>query len=453
MTEENNDTHKKQERYQKKFDPVGFILALVLVGVIVVIAMEFFAPTIGNAYPYLDDLSYRATQAALNCDCSIRRDAWWDGLPEGKLVVITAKTLVLGRPNQAIALTYSTEKFSNDEIDERIQNILNRLNLSEDKANIIETDIFLDTWGYLLLNVPATNFSFEISPQFIDPRSVTEWEMSFSHGDDWLEGSYDFWLRFFYHEERSESARCRRTCGGNKQSLKVPTETKHMDVNLVLQDQTSEYPLVENFNSSQEFVSTDPDLSIRDGYVYWEISRSEGVQYIYRTIPPFSGDVILTVTGQIDGYTGNCEVRVGIGDGIPELGEAIHDSGISIHLGFVGESCPVQQGPVVRASGAEIYDKYVEAECSKSGAIWVYDETPLTVSLTVDGHATTSPFANLLLENGPIIGTLIGLGGDLIYFGEYNTLFVGLTDNQAGASCWGKIDSVVIQPQNDELYE
>jgi hypothetical protein len=35
----------------QKFDPVRFIIAIVLVGVIMIVAMNFLAPTIGNVFP------------------------------------------------------------------------------------------------------------------------------------------------------------------------------------------------------------------------------------------------------------------------------------------------------------------------------------------------------------------------------------------------------------------
>jgi hypothetical protein len=188
-----------------------------------------------------------------------------------------------------------------------------------------------------------------------------------------------------------------------------------------LQDQTlSEYPLVEDFNSSQDFVSTNPDLYIRDGNVHWKVSRSEGVQYIYRPIPPFSGDVKITVTAQIDGYTNNCQVRAGIGDGIQELNETIHDTGISIHFGFTGGGCPTN-GPVVHASG--VYLKRESDGCSPIGSLWVDAGTPITATLTVSDTATLDIEGKRSLTGTPL------------YNGEYNTLFVGLTDNHDWPSC------------------
>jgi hypothetical protein len=65
------------------------------------------------------------------------------------------------------------------------------------------------------------------------------------------------------------------------------------------------YPLVEEFNAPEIFSSTDPDVYIGDGKVNWTIYRNEGEQYVYRSIPPFSGDVRLIVRGQIDSATDN----------------------------------------------------------------------------------------------------------------------------------------------------
>lgn len=438
MPVENNPPAPKQNLV-KKSGIVPVILILLLVGVIVVVAMQFLAPTIGDVYSFPPDFESTETQAALDCNCDMRSEAWldrswWDGLPEGKLVVIAPKTFVHGEQYQAIAFAYSPDKFSNNDIDEQVQGFFQRLNLSEDTAIIIKTDVFLDTWGYPRL----TNFRLDRYPDYIDPEHVTVWIMEYDRGNLRLNGSYISELRFYYDENYSEPTKCNRICKGDRYSNWAPHVYEQIIFEYIPQRQNSEYPLVENFNSSQDFISTDPDLYIRDGYLYWKVSRSEGVQYIYRPIPPFSGDVKITVTGQIDGYTNNCQVRVGIGDGIQELGEPIHETGISINFGFTGGGCPTN-GPVVHASGVDLYRE--SDGCSPIGSLWVKSGTPITVSLTVSDTAILDIEGN---EGKDF------LTGTSIYNGEYNTMFVGLTDNQDWPSCWGTIDSIVVVPLNEE---
>ncbi|HKJ26499.1 MAG TPA: hypothetical protein VJ965_02585 [Anaerolineales bacterium] len=241
MTEENNDTHTKQEQYQKKFDPVVFILGLVLVGVLVILAMRFLAPTIGNVYPYpyMDESGYLATS---ECDCTISRNKWGNEVLIGKLVVILPKTMVYGEPYQAFAFSYSPEKYSDDEIDEYLQSFLEGMGLSEDMANIQEGEVIMNTSGFPMLRANAaksfTDYFFDRTIQFIDPENVTVWNMKTSLGNDWWEGLYYFVLSFSYSRVGSGSVFCGRVCLPN--NFPVTVIPSSMEVNLVLQDQTSE---------------------------------------------------------------------------------------------------------------------------------------------------------------------------------------------------------------------
>ena len=69
------------------------------------------------------------------------------------------------------------------------------------------------------------------------------------------------------------------------------------------------YPLVEEFDSSEGFTSTSPDITISNGELHWSVSRSPAGyrQYISRSIPAFTGDVRLTVRGKVDGYNNNAK--------------------------------------------------------------------------------------------------------------------------------------------------
>ena len=72
LAEDNNETLENQKQYQKKFDPVGFIIAIVLVGMIVIVAMSFLQPTIGNVYEgncgcySMSADEYKAIEKAIN---------------------------------------------------------------------------------------------------------------------------------------------------------------------------------------------------------------------------------------------------------------------------------------------------------------------------------------------------------------------------------------------------
>jgi hypothetical protein len=69
---ENNEIPKIQEQYQKKFDPVRFIIAIILVGVIMIVATNFLAPpTIGNVFPtgawyiFMSEEDYKESTTAI----------------------------------------------------------------------------------------------------------------------------------------------------------------------------------------------------------------------------------------------------------------------------------------------------------------------------------------------------------------------------------------------------
>jgi hypothetical protein len=138
----------------------------------------------------------------------------------------------------------------------------------------------------------------------------------------------------------------------------------------------------EDFNSSSGFSQTDPDVYIANGKVNWTIYRDKGDQYIYKNIPAFSGDVRLTVVGQIESWTNNCNVRAGIGEGL--------GSGISINFGFFGGGCATN-GPVVTASGVTL--DYSENNCNFTGNwLWITSGTPYTAILTISSTGGSSPW-------------------------------------------------------------
>lgn len=185
--------------------------------------------------------------------------------------------------------------------------------------------------------------------------------------------------------------------------------------------------IIEEFDSSDGFTSTDPDVYIQDGKVYWHVYRDGGEQYVYRSIPSFSGDVRLTVSGQVDSAINNCQVKAGIGDGL--------GTGASVNFGFTGGGCPTN-GYVIKASGASL--DYSESNCTFTGNwLWINSGTQYAATLTL---------ANDTAElSVPGVGSSFGTP---TYNGLYNTLYVGLTGGGDWPSCSGTIERMVIEPLN-----
>jgi hypothetical protein len=183
--------------------------------------------------------------------------------------------------------------------------------------------------------------------------------------------------------------------------------------------------IAEEFDNPSMFSQVSNNIWVSDGKAQWSVSRSGGEQYIYRSIPPFSGDVRLTVKGQIDSWTNNCGISAGIGDG--------YRSGVATSFGFYGGGCATH-GAVVTASGVKL--DYQERSCSFSGNwLWIQPKTLYEATLTI--------------ENGMATLGVPGVGiatGELTYLGEYNTLYVGMYGGGDWPECLGSIESMVIEP-------
>jgi uncharacterized repeat protein (TIGR01451 family) len=195
-----------------------------------------------------------------------------------------------------------------------------------------------------------------------------------------------------------------------------------------------DYPLLEEFDAGERFTFTNPErVYIADGMVHWNISRSAGQQFVYRNIPAFSGDVKLTVRGQIDSWDNNCTVRAGIGDGFNEIGD---QSGISVNYGFFGGGCSTN-GPVITSSGVALDNQ--ENSCNFTGNwLWVNQGTPYEATLTISENS-----ASLSV---PEVGTSTGAP---VYDGLYDTLFVGFNGTGDWPSCSGTIDWILVEPIED----
>lgn len=200
---------------------------------------------------------------------------------------------------------------------------------------------------------------------------------------------------------------------------------------VVLSPLDESYPLREDFDSSEGFSFKRPDkIYIENGLVHWNISRSGGQQFVYRDIPAFSGDVRLTVRGQINSWNNNCTVRAGIGDGFNNVGD---QSGISINYGFTGGGCRTN-GPVITSSGVVLDNQ--ESYCNFTGNwLWINGGTQYTAELTIsEGAASLSV---------PDVGKSTG---SPVYNGQYDTLFVGFNGTGDWPSCSGTIDWIMVEP-------
>jgi hypothetical protein len=222
--------------------------------------------------------------------------------------------------------------------------------------------------------------------------------------------------------------------GGTSGTFSCLTSAEYSTLEL-----SESYPLLEEFDSSVGFISTDPDVYIADGLVYWHVWRNGGQQYVYRDIPAFSGDVRVTVRGQVDGANNNCSVAAGIGDGIRIPGQPFN--GVAVTYGYFGGGCPIRNY-LINAWGVQLDHSHL---CTSTTGtwLWVNRGVPYTAELLIqDGAATLSV---------PGVGSV---SGTPTYSGEYNTLFVGLTGDGDWPQCWGTIDSIAVeQLSHSNVYD
>lgn len=184
-------------------------------------------------------------------------------------------------------------------------------------------------------------------------------------------------------------------------------------------------PIIEEFDSAQGFIQTSDNVYIEEGQVNWHIQRNGGIQYVYRPIPPFSGNVRLIARGQVDSWTNNCDGRAGIGEG-PGIG-------LGLKFGWAGGGCPTN-GVLIDAVGVTLDS--VEKDCNFTGNwLWGESSTPYTAELTIVDRAAT-----LAVEG---VGSVLG---EAEYEGPYTTLWVGNTGRGDWPECTGKIDSMIIEP-------
>ncbi len=217
------------------------------------------------------------------------------------------------------------------------------------------------------------------------------------------------------------------TAEGNSQEYWLepcPSQSNCPSPGIALEER---YPLIEEFDSAEEFTSTDPDVYIENGRVYWTIHVDEGLQYVYRSIPAFSGPVRLTVVGQVDWASNNCYVKAGIGSGLA------HGEHIAVTFGFTGGGCS-NRGYIIHAKGVEL--RYRSDGCSftREGVPWISGGQQYTAVLTIADTST--------LE-------IDGVGSyqvTPIYDGIYDTLMVGFPGPGDWPSCGGSIERIIVEP-------
>jgi hypothetical protein len=189
----------------------------------------------------------------------------------------------------------------------------------------------------------------------------------------------------------------------------------------------SDYPLIEDFDSDAGFTATTPSqVYISDGKAHWDLTQTISAdQFIYRSIPPFTGDFKMTVVGQIDTNTGNYAALIGIGN--------TYNTGLGLRIGYHGAGCP---------SGGHYFDggRGVSLSAFESGCVftgnWLFIDpmTEYTATLTIQGSDAT------LEVDG--VGVDTGLAA---YGGTFNTLYIGGEGGTNTPEASGSIERIIIE--------
>ena len=154
--------------------------------------------------------------------------------------------------------------------------------------------------------------------------------------------------------------------------------------------------------------------------MYWDVDLSTGQQYVYRSIPSFSGNVRLTAVGQVDSVQPNCYGVVGIGDGVDG------QTAIGLRFGYRGGCNP---GYRINAIGVDLGDSCVNSVLVEAGTQYAATLTIRdSVTLNVEGQGSAT--------------------GTPVYTGSYNTLWVGSPwpGSSDPGQCTGSIERVIIEP-------
>jgi len=240
-------------------DFLNYLLIIIFIGIILIIAMQYMAPTIGNVFSPIDPCGPCLCDPDGSGNCwndyddpvfsfSCSRDkcsAWKDGLPEGKLVVIIPKTFVVGDDlNHSVGFAYPPASYSKDDIHQIIQQYFGELDLSEEEAHVVELDILLGTVGNPVVESTIIYSFGHTYNDKVPTDSLTEWEIEFFIDEDIVvENSYTWKIRYSY---TTQSNRCRDYC----ESLGEPYLEPSEDVEVRIKNIRAK---VENFISRHWF--------------------------------------------------------------------------------------------------------------------------------------------------------------------------------------------------------
>jgi hypothetical protein len=203
--------------------------------------------------------------------------------------------------------------------------------------------------------------------------------------------------------------------------------------NTVINNSTNGFsPLIHSpvsFDSftTDDFQSIGNGVSISKGKIFWDVSRRDGNQFLYRNIPTFNGNVRLSAVGQINDWTNNCAVGVGIGTSL--------GSGIAINFGYYGGGCGITKATIT-ASGATFNMQEIAKPCNFNGDWLLVDpNTPVRASMATDSSSVELSVDGVGKSNGV-----------LNYHGDYNLLWIGMSGDGDYPSCSGEIDSIKVEP-------
>jgi uncharacterized delta-60 repeat protein len=177
--------------------------------------------------------------------------------------------------------------------------------------------------------------------------------------------------------------------------------------------------LHEEFLGSAGFTSTYPSLVyIENGVVVWNLTQTVlDDQFIYRDIPAFTGDVRVTVLGQINSHSGNHSVGIGIGDA--------YGVGPNLSYGWFGAVAGCGASYYIAVRGVSVPPAW---QC-------INGSTPYVARMTIVG--------------GELSIEVDGVGsatGNSDYAGVFDTLWIGQEGNNNTPNASGTIDYVIIEP-------
>ncbi|HEY9075927.1 MAG TPA: serine/threonine-protein kinase [Anaerolineaceae bacterium] len=184
----------------------------------------------------------------------------------------------------------------------------------------------------------------------------------------------------------------------------------------------------ENFENPNIWTYTNPTaVVVSGGKAIWNIDTSKGKQYIYRSIPKFSGNFRMTLVGQVNYANNNC-------GSVVTLGDQDFSKTIGVGMGFYGGGCPVSGFTVI--GPATLWDYFYSDGCGlNQNWLWIEANKIYTTVLEIKNGMTTMTVKG---QDKTVVGKPV-------YTGEYNTLYVGYEAAGDYPTCSGSFDSVIIE--------